>query len=438
MLDALKTRLENKTARIGVVGLGYVGLPLIMRLAEAGFPTAGFDINTDHVAGLMAGKSPFNHVPDSEIADLIATDPILTTDFARVAEVDAILLCLPTPLDKHRQPDLSYVTGSLETILPHLHADMLLSLESTTWPGTTEEVLQPMIESAGFTVGKDFALVFSPEREDPGNQHYTIRQIPKVVGGVTPACLEAGELLYGAIVDKVVPVSTTRAAELTKLLENIQRAVNIGLMNEMKTIAQAMDIDIFEVIDAAATKPFGFTPYYPGPGLGGHCIPIDPFYLTWKAREFDVHTRFIELAGEINSAMPRKVVDAVQQRLSEISGKALRDASVLAVGLAYKKNVNDLRESPALQILELLQAAGAEAAYFDPLCPVIPPTREHATLEGMISTEPASRHWDAMVLITDHDGVDYNGLDKHTGLIIDTRNVFSRSDRAASGKIYMA
>ncbi len=438
MLDALTAKLHGKQARIGVIGLGYVGLPLIMRLAEAGFPTAGFDVNEQHIAGLIAGKSPFNHIGDEAIGDLIATDCFISSDFSRVADVDAVLICLPTPLDKHRQPDLSYVTRSMETILPFLHGQMLISLESTTWPGTTEEVLQPMVESAGLVVGSDVALVFSPEREDPGNKHFTIRQIPKVVGGVTPACRQAGELLYGAIVDQVVPVSSTRAAELTKLLENIQRSVNIGLMNEMKTIAQAMDIDIFEVIGAAATKPFGFTPYYPGPGLGGHCIPIDPFYLTWKAREFGVNTRFIELSGEINGAMPRMVVDALGKRLSEVSGKALRGASVLVVGLAYKKNVNDLRESPALEILELLEAAGADFSYSDPFCPEIPPTREHAALQGMTSVMPDSRHWDAMVVVTDHDGIDYQAIINQTDLIVDTRNVYGRAEREASGKIFIA
>ncbi|MEO1494874.1 MAG: nucleotide sugar dehydrogenase [Pseudomonadota bacterium] len=438
MVEQLNARLESKQARIGVIGLGYVGLPLIMRLAEAGFPTAGFDINEAHIAGLMAAQSPFNHIGDDAIAALVDTDCFMTSDFARVAEVDAVLICLPTPLDKHRQPDLSYVTRSMETILPYLHGQMLISLESTTWPGTTEEVLQPMVEGAGLTVGQDVALVFSPEREDPGNKHFTLRQIPKVVGSVTPACLKAGELLYGAIVDQVVPVSSTRAAELTKLLENIQRSVNIGLMNEMKTIAQAMDIDIFEVIGAAATKPFGFTPYYPGPGLGGHCIPIDPFYLTWKAREYGVNTRFIELSGEINGAMPRLVVDALAKRLSEVSGKALRGASVLVVGLAYKKNVNDLRESPALEILELLKHAGADFAYADPYCPEIPPTREHAALAGMTSTATDSRRWDAMVVVTDHDGVDYQAILDHADLIIDTRNVYGRAEREAAGKIFIA
>ena len=438
MLDQLKQRLDGRTARIGVIGLGYVGLPLILRLSAQGFPVAGFDINEGHVSGLRAGRSPFTHIPDSDVATLAAADTILTTDFARVAEVDAVLICLPTPLDQYRQPDLSYVTESIATIRPFLHAGMLISLESTTWPGTTDEVLKPMIEETGLKVGEDVALVFSPEREDPGNEHFALHQIPKVVGGVTPECVAAGELLYGAIVDRVVPVSSTRAAELTKLLENIQRSINIGLMNEMKTIAQAMDIDIFEVIQAASTKPFGFTPYYPGPGLGGHCIPIDPFYLTWKAKEYNINTRFIELAGEINGAMPVRVVDQLQRRLSDHLGKALRGARVLVAGAAYKKNINDLRESPALHIMDLLKARGAKVDYTDPYCPEIPATRDHPGLVGMKSADPASGHWDAVLVTTDHDGVDYADLATRADLVVDTRNVYDVAARAASNRIFAA
>ena len=438
MLDQLKQRLQDRSARIGVIGLGYVGLPLILRLSAQGFPVAGFDINDAHVSGLQAGKSPFTHIPDAEVATLAAADTILTTDFARVADVDAVLICLPTPLDQYRQPDLSYVTESIATIRPYLHAQMLVSLESTTWPGTTDEVLKPMVEETGLKVGEDIALVFSPEREDPGNEHFALHQIPKVVGGVTPECVAAGELLYGAIVDQVVPVSSTRAAELTKLLENIQRSINIGLMNEMKTIAQAMNIDIFEVIKAASTKPFGFTPYYPGPGLGGHCIPIDPFYLTWKAKEYNINTRFIELAGEINGAMPVRVVDQLQHRLSEHLGKALRGAKVLVAGAAYKKNINDLRESPSLHIMDILKARGAEVDYTDPFCPEIPQTRDHPMLVGMRSVDPASSHWDAVLVTTDHDGVDYSALATRADLVVDTRNVYDGAARAASDRIFAA
>lgn len=438
MLDQLKQRLVDRRARIGVIGLGYVGLPLILRLSAQGFPVAGFDINAEHIAGLNEGKSPFTHIPDSDVSGLVGADTILTSDFARVADVDAILICLPTPLDRYRQPDLSYVTSSIETIRPYLHSQMLISLESTTWPGTTDEILLPMVEESGLKVGEDIALVFSPEREDPGNEKFALHQIPKVVGGVTPECLAAGQLLYGAIVDTVVPVSSTRAAELTKLLENIQRSINIGLMNEMKTISQAMDIDIFEVIAAASTKPFGFTPYYPGPGLGGHCIPIDPFYLTWKAKEYNINTRFIELSGEINGAMPMRVVDQLQHRLSARIGKALNGARILVAGIAYKKNINDLRESPALHILDLLKARGADVSYSDPYCPEIPNTRDHPGLTGMKSVDVTSSDWDAVLIVTDHDGVDYAALAENADVVVDTRNVYNGETRAASGKIFTA
>lgn len=438
MLNPLMSAIEARTARVGVVGLGYVGLPLILRLAEAGFPVTGFDVNQGLLDKLTAGKSPFNHIPDSELALLDRDTTVLTSDFSAVRDVDAVLICLPTPLDKHRQPDLTYVVQSAEALAPHLTPQTMVSLESTTWPGTTEEVLAPIFEAEGLTAGKDIALVFSPEREDPGNKHFTIRQIPKVVGGVTPACLAAGEALYGAVVDQVVPVSSTRAAELTKLLENIQRSVNIGLMNEMKTIAHAMDIDIFEVIEAAATKPFGFTKYTPGPGLGGHCIPIDPFYLTWKAREFGLHTRFIELSGEINSAMPHYVIDQLMRRLSDVSAKAIRGANVLVLGLAYKPGINDIRESPALEVLTLLREMGAEAAYHDPFCPEIPRTREYGALEGMKSVDPMSGDWDAVLVVTDHAGVDYDGIAARAPLVIDTRNVYKSDARDGSGRIFQA
>ncbi len=433
-LAELERKLGAKDARIGVVGLGYVGLPLILRLSEAGFPVTGFDVNADHVAKLENGGSPFNHIDEGEIARLVASDTVLTTDFSKAADVDAVILCVPTPLDKYRQPDLSYVINSLKSVAPYLHKGMLVSLESTTWPGTTDEVMKPVIEEQGLSVGTDVALVFSPEREDPGNPHFTLRQIPKVVGGVTPACQSAGVLLYSAIVDEVVPVSSTKAAELTKLLENIQRSVNIGLINEMKTIANAMDIDIFEVVDAASTKPFGFTRYTPGPGLGGHCIPIDPFYLTWKAREYELHTHFIELSGEINGQMPHYVVDELVSRLSEVSERAIRNAKVLVVGLAYKKNINDLRESPALKILSLLKEKGADVSYHDPLIPQIPPTREYSDLEGMASNEVSGQSWDAAVIVTDHDALDPDEILAQSGVVIDTRNLYGGNKHPLAGK----
>jgi UDP-N-acetyl-D-glucosamine dehydrogenase len=438
-LTPLLSSIEARTARVGVVGLGYVGLPLILRLAEAGFPVTGFDINLDLLAQLRRGASPFTHIPDNDLASLAREDIVLTDDFSAARDLDAVLICLPTPLDRHRQPDLSYVVNSANAIAPHLTPQTLVSLESTTWPGTTEEVLAPILRAQGLEPGRDIALVFSPEREDPGNRTFTIRQIPKVVGGVTPVCLKAGEALYGAIVDTVVPVSSTRAAELTKLLENIQRSVNIGLMNEMKTIAHAMGIDIFEVIDAASTKPFGFTRYTPGPGLGGHCIPIDPFYLTWKAREYGIDTRFIELAGQINRRMPQYVLDQLVRRLSEVSGKALQGARVIVLGLAYKPNINDIRESPALEILTLLQQRGAEAVYHDPFCPEIPSTREYGALKGTQSVEwMAPWDWDAAIVVTNHAGVDYDGIAKRSSIVIDTRNVYSLGSRRLLGNIYLA
>lgn len=438
MLTPLLSAIETRNARVGVVGLGYVGLPLILRLAEAGFPVTGFDINRELLTRLRRGESPFSHIPDDQVAPLAREDTVLTDDFSAARDLDAVLICLPTPLGRHRQPDLSYVVNSVEALASHLTPQTLVSLESTTWPGTTEEILAPTLSASGLEPGRNIALVFSPEREDPGNKTFTIRQIPKVVGGMTPTCLQAGSALYGAIVDTVVPVSSTRAAELTKLLENIQRSVNIGLMNEMKTIAHAMEIDIFEVIDAASTKPFGFTRYTPGPGLGGHCIPIDPFYLTWKAREFGIDTHFIELAGQINRRMPHYVVDQLVRRLSEISGKALRGAKVLVLGLAYKPNINDIRESPALEILSLLTQRGAETAYHDPFCPEVPSTRKYGALKGMRSIDWTTQDWDAAVVVTDHAGVDYDAVADRVPLVIDTRNVYGSEYRDHSGCIFQS
>ncbi|MEM9138183.1 MAG: nucleotide sugar dehydrogenase, partial [Pseudomonadota bacterium] len=332
-------------AVVGILGLGYVGIPLAIRIAEIGHKVIGFDILEDRVRGLNAGESPIKHIPDAAIAGMAAFEA--TSDFSRAGECDALIICVPTPLNKMREPDLSFVTATMDQIAPYLRRGQLLSLESTTWPGTTEEVLLPYAARAGLTVGTDFYLVYSPEREDPGNEHFTTQTIPKIVGGHTPNCLKAGTALYGRFIDHVVPVSSTKAAEMVKLLENIHRSVNIGLANEMKIVADAMGLDIFEVIDAAKTKPFGFTAYYPGPGIGGHCIPIDPFYLTWKAREYGLHTRFIELAGEINAAMPDYVVDKLMKGLNE-RGKALRGAKVLALGIAYKRDVDDMRESPSV------------------------------------------------------------------------------------------
>lgn len=422
-MAALIERLENRTAVIGIVGLGYVGLPLMLRYVEAGYRVLGFDIDPDKPAMLARGETYIRHISDEAIA-AARHGFDATIDFSRAGEADALIICVPTPLDDHREPDLSFVLGTIDSLLPHLRADQVVSLESTTYPGTTEEQLLPRIESTGLDIGKDIALVYSPEREDPGNARFTTRSIPKVVGGITPACLQVGKALYGQAIDRVVPVSSTRAAEMTKLLENIHRAVNIGLVNEMKIVADKMGIDIHEVIRAAATKPFGFVPYYPGPGLGGHCIPIDPFYLTWKAREYGINTRFIELAGEVNSNMPQWVAGKVADALNE-HGKPIKGSSILVLGIAYKKNVDDMRESPAVELMKLLQEKGAEVAYCDPHVPVFPRMRKYRfDLDSVPVTPETLPDYDCVLLATNHDAFDYAMIQKHARLIVDTRGVY--------------
>ncbi|HYD57328.1 MAG TPA: nucleotide sugar dehydrogenase [Burkholderiales bacterium] len=420
----LLSRLADKQAVIGILGLGYVGLPLMLRFSEVGFRVLGIDIDRAKVDALNAGKSYIEHIKPAAIAGARKKGFEATADFARAKEADALIICVPTPLDAHREPDLSYVIGTTEAIVPHLRAGQLVSLESTTYPGTTEEELRPRIEKAGWTIGKDVFLVFSPEREDPGNPNFETRTIPKVCGGTTPDCLEVGQALYKVAIEKVIPVSSTQAAEMTKLLENIHRAVNIGLVNEMKVVADRMGIDIHEVIRAAATKPFGFVPYWPGPGLGGHCIPIDPFYLSWKAREYGVHTRFIELAGEINSAMPQWVVSKCTDALNE-RGRALKGSRILVLGIAYKKNVDDMRESPAVELMELLAAKGAQVEYSDPHVPVFPPLRKHHfELKSLPVTPENLSRFDLVLLATNHDAFDYPLIQKHARLIVDTRGVY--------------
>jgi len=416
--------LEDRRAVVGVLGMGYVGQPLALRYAELGYKVIGFDIDAEKVADLNAGRSHIEHISDADIRRANAAGLECTTDFSRAAEADALILCVPTPLNKYREPDLSYVINTTESIVPYLRAGQVVSLESTTYPGTTEEELLPRVTAGGLTVGQDIFLVYSPEREDPGNAHFTTHTIPKVVGGHTPVCLEVGKALYRKAIDQIVPVSSTKVAELTKLLENIHRAVNIGLVNEMKIVADRMGIDIFEVIDAAATKPFGFTAYYPGPGLGGHCIPIDPFYLTWKAREYGLHTRFIELSGEVNRAMPEYVVGKVTKALND-RFKSLKGSRLLVLGIAYKKNVDDMRESPAVEVMELLRAAGAEVAYSDPHVPVFPKMREHHfDLASVALTPQAVASYDAVVLTTDHAKFDYEMVRTHARVIIDSRGVY--------------
>ncbi|MCK9237710.1 MAG: nucleotide sugar dehydrogenase [Thiopseudomonas sp.] len=417
-------KLNNKSAVIGIVGLGYVGLPLMLRYSAIGFKVIGIDINQAKVDELNKGKSDIEHIPNASIAEAVSNGFEATTDFVRATECDALIMCVPTPLNKYREPDLSFVINTTNSLKSNLRPGQVISLESTTYPGTTEEEILPRVEESGLQVGKDIFLVYSPEREDPGNPDFETRTIPKVLGGHTEACLEVGKALYQPAIDQVVPVSSTKAAEMTKLLENIHRAVNIGLVNEMKIVADRMGIDIFEVIDAAATKPFGFTPYYPGPGLGGHCIPIDPFYLTWKAREFGLHTRFIELSGELNKAMPGYVLGKLMDGLNS-QGKALSKSKVLVLGISYKKNVDDMRESPSVEVMELIRDKGAEVAYSDPHVPVFPKMRAHKfDLTSVELTAESLASYDAVVLTTNHDRFDYDLIKQHAKLIIDTRGVY--------------
>jgi len=417
-------KLKNKNAIIGIVGLGYVGLPLMLRYSEVGYRVLGFDIDADKVNSLSRGKSYIEHISSESIAQSLTQGFEATTDFSRAGEADALIICVPTPLNKYREPDLSFVTDTTDSLVPYLRAGQVFSLESTTYPGTTDEELKPRVESTGLKVGQDIFLVFSPEREDPGNPNFTTRTIPKVCGGHTADCLETGIALYEQVIDKVVPVSSTRAAELTKLLENIHRAVNIGLVNEMKIVADKMDIDIHEVVRAAATKPFGFVPYYPGPGLGGHCIPIDPFYLTWKAREYGVHTRFIELAGEVNSSMPDYVVSKVAAGLNK-QKKAINGSKVLVLGIAYKKNVDDMRESPSVFLMEKLRDLGASVDYSDPHIQKFPKMREHHfDLSSVALTPESIASYDCVLLATDHDKFDYDLIRKHAKLVVDSRGKY--------------
>lgn len=411
--------------RIGIVGLGYVGLPLMIAYARAGYEVIGFDIDEAKISHLLSGRSYIKHISSESIAAAVA-DRLLdaTTDFSRVAETQAVILCVPTPLTQHLEPDLSYVRSTLDSVCPYLQPGHILSLESTTYPGTTEEEVVPRVTASGLEPGKSVFVVYSPEREDPGNTHFTATNIPKVVGGLTPACLEAGVRLYEAAFENVVPVSSCKVAEFTKLLENIYRSVNIGLVNELKVVADAMRIDIWEVIRAASTKPFGFTPFFPGPGLGGHCIPIDPFYLTWKAREYGVNTRFIELAGQVNRSMPEYVVERTLLALND-RGKPVKGSRILILGLAYKADVDDLRESPSLELLSRFKSLGANVSYHDPHIPVIGPTREHADWQGHRSVdwdEATVSSFDAVVIATNHKAVNTTDLREWVNLVIDCRD----------------
>lgn len=419
--NQLINKIKSHEAVIGVIGLGYVGLPLVLRFSSVGFKVVGIDIDEKKVEQLKASTSYIEHISASAIEDAMAGGFLPTTDFSKVAECDAVIICVPTPLNKYREPDLKFVVGTMESIQPFLRKGQVISLESTSYPGTTEEEIVPRSSVHGLVVGESIHVVYSPEREDPGNADYSTETIPKICGGHTDACLEVGIALYEQAVTRVVPVSSTKTAEMTKLLENIHRAVNIGLVNEMKMVADKMDIDIHEVISAAATKPFGFTPYYPGPGLGGHCIPIDPFYLTWKAREYGLHTRFIELSGEINQAMPTWVVNKVMDSLNE-RGTALKGSQILVLGIAYKKNVDDMRESPAVEIMDILMSKGAKVSYSDPHVAVFPKMRKHQFELSSVALNPSTlSQYDAVVLTTDHDRFDYDLIQQNAQLVVDTR-----------------
>ncbi|MFM2042068.1 MAG: hypothetical protein RLY86_644 [Pseudomonadota bacterium] len=422
---ALLARIEARKATVGIIGLGYVGLPLVIAFAAKGFPVLGFDIDPTKVEMLNTGRSYLAHIPSAKVAAACAQGLFTATDdFSRLAEADAILICVPTPLTRQREPDLRYVERTASQIAAHLRPGQVIILESTTYPGTTSELLRPILERTGLRSGIDFFLGYSPEREDPGNPDYETSTIPKIVGGDGPWAASLVQRLYDAVISRTVRVSSCETAEAVKLTENIFRSVNIALVNELKVVYEAMGVDIWEVIEAAKTKPFGYMPFYPGPGLGGHCIPIDPFYLTWKAREYDIATRFIELAGEINTAMPHRVVEKLAQGLDSHGGRGLSGARILVIGVAYKKNIDDTRESPAFRIIELLERRGAEAAFHDPLVPVIPDTRQHAGLAGRQSvplTEDLSG-FQAALICTDHDAVDYALLARRVPLIVDTRN----------------
>jgi len=424
MKEKLLSDLKSRQAKIGIIGLGYVGLPLVLRFGEEKFKVLGFDVDPEKVRKLNSGQSYIRHIDAAKIQDLVAGKAFeATSDFSRLAEADCVIICVPTPLTDKKDPDMRYIESTGAALLKTLRKGQLISLESTTYPGTTEEVLLEKFKTTGLVVGEDYFLVFSPEREDPGNARFSTRTIPKIVGGTTPNCLEVGRALYSSVIDRVVPVSSTQAAELVKLLENIYRCVNIALVNELKLLTERMGIDIWEVIEAASTKPFGFTPFFPGPGLGGHCIPIDPFYLSWKAKEYDFATRFIQLAGEVNAGMPHHVVDRLATALND-RAKPVRGSKILIFGVAYKKDVDDVRESPALEIMEILKDRGAEIVYSDPYIPRLHKMRKYdlSHMTSVPMTEELVKSSDAVMIATDHTGVDYQWIVDHAAMVLDTRN----------------
>lgn len=422
MKNKLIKKIKDKKAKIGIIGLGYVGLPLAIRFREEEFNIVGFDTDKNKIAKLNKKKSYIDNISDEKLKELFtAGNALFTANYKKISDCDVLILCVPTPLNKFKEPDLSYVTTTIDTMLPYTKKGQVVSLESTTYPGTTEEELVAKLKEKKFNVGKDFFVIYSPEREDPGNLNFTTKTIPKVCGGYSPDCTDVGVILYSMVIDQVVKVSSLRAAEMTKLLENIHRAVNIGLVNELKVICDKMDIDIYEVIDAASSKPFGFTPYYPGPGLGGHCIPIDPFYLTWKAKEHGINTRFIELSGEINASMPNYVVNKISECLNERK-KSIKSSSILIIGAAYKKNISDMRESPSVEIMDILINKGAKVSYHDPYVDHLPNMRKYNL--DLKSTNLSSKILsmsDVVVISTDHDNVDYELVYKYSSVIVDCR-----------------
>jgi len=421
---ALRDKILDQTAKVGVIGLGYVGLPLAVEFAKAGFTTVGIDVDPNRVEGLRSGKSYIQDVPDKELGSLISSGKLTgTTDYSVLREIDAVSICVPTPLRKTRDPDIQYIADATAKIRAHLHAEMLITLESTTYPGTTDEILLAEFRNAGFEVGRDFYLAFSPERIDPGNAHWNTRNTPKIIGGVTRECTKLAKLLYEQVVDRVIPVTSTRSAEMVKLLENTFRAVNIGLVNEVAIMCDKLGIDVWEVIEAAATKPFGFMPFFPGPGLGGHCIPIDPLYLSWKLKLLNYNARFIELASEINTAMPEYVTSKIVRALNGCR-KAVNGSRILVLGVTYKKNISDVRESPSLDIIRLLEQQGADVAYSDPFAPEL--RVDSTTRRSEELTAENLRGYDCVVIVTDHSGFDYDLVQRESKLVVDCRNAIRR------------
>ena len=423
MVSPLLEKIRAREAKVGVVGLGYVGLPLGMAFAEAGFTVTGLDIDQRKIQKIEAGESYIKHIPSEPLKKVTSEGKLTATaDFSRAKDLDCLVICVPTPLTKSREPDMSFIIQTGEALAPYVRPGQLFVLESTTYPGTTDEVLKPILEKNGLKAGVDFHLAFSPEREDPGNKGFNTKTIPKIVGGYTPACLEVSQALYGSALKDIVPVSSTRVAELAKLLENIFRCVNIAMVNEMKMLCDRMNLDVWEVIQAASTKPFGFMPFFPGPGLGGHCIPIDPFYLTWKAREYEFHTKFIELAGEVNTQMPYYVVTRTMEALDS-QKKTLNGAKILCLGAAYKKDIDDMRESPSLRVITLLKEKGAQVDYHDPYVPEL--HKGHGfnfDMKSVPLTDEALASYDAVMILTDHSSIDYVRVVQKSNLVVDTRN----------------